>query len=532
MENIIIIFFIIYILYNYLYEYYDNCKIKNCNNGYYLNNNICVKCDGIVSPDGNKCCINMSSNGYSTYNNDCSPASCNNGQQPSNKCVCSYPNDENILKNAAINYYNNDIYKNQYVMYPQNIKKVNETTFDMSYVYTNYDGSQIGNDKRRFTFNYNNSNCDIIITNMGDYNSGTTVMNASLENYDSYKLIKNNQSEKCLDGDGTNISFNNCDINNSNQKWANNYNLLKHKQSGKCLDSDGKKFYYSDCDTQNSYQTFTNETGVYGKLIKQKSSNKCLDSNGTSLYFEDCIGNINQSWSNDDLIKNIKTNKCLDSNGTYIYLSNCDNNNIYQKWNNDNNVLKHNQSKKCLGIDSNDQYFELMLKDCNITEPSQIYTKEKGTYGYLLKQKSSNKCLDDNFYLRNCDSNNLYQNWTNKFNNINLLKHMQSEKCLDSDGTNLYLNKCDSNNKYQNWYYDGKSYLHKQTGKCLDSSGNNLNINICNTDNLNQSFINGLGSYNNIIKQVSSGKCLDSDGTNINLNYCIADNKYQNWYYQ
>jgi len=61
MEYIIIIFFIIFVLYSYLYEYYDFCKIKNCNSGYYINNNTCSKCEGIVSPDGKKCCTNLSS---------------------------------------------------------------------------------------------------------------------------------------------------------------------------------------------------------------------------------------------------------------------------------------------------------------------------------------------------------------------------------------------------------------------------------------------------------------------------------------
>jgi len=88
MEYIIIIFFIIFILYNYLYEYYDECKIKNCNSNYYLNNNNCIKCNGVVSIDGKT-------------------------------CECNYPNDENIIKNAVIDYYNNkSIFKGLYMINP------------------------------------------------------------------------------------------------------------------------------------------------------------------------------------------------------------------------------------------------------------------------------------------------------------------------------------------------------------------------------------------------------------------------------
>ena len=79
MEYIIIIFFIIFVLYSYLYEYYDFCKIKNCNSGYYINNNTCSKCEGIVSPDGKKCCTNLSSQGVTSYDNECKAASCTKG---------------------------------------------------------------------------------------------------------------------------------------------------------------------------------------------------------------------------------------------------------------------------------------------------------------------------------------------------------------------------------------------------------------------------------------------------------------------
>jgi len=83
MEYIIIIFFIIFVLYNFLYEYYDECKIKNCDKGFYINNNTCAKCEGIVSPDGNKCCTILSKE-VTSYDNECKPASCISGYYKNN----------------------------------------------------------------------------------------------------------------------------------------------------------------------------------------------------------------------------------------------------------------------------------------------------------------------------------------------------------------------------------------------------------------------------------------------------------------
>ena len=84
MEYIFIIFFLIFVLYSYLYEYYDECKIKSCSSSYYINNNTCTKCDGIVSPDGKKCCANLSSQGVTSYDNECKPASCISGYYKNN----------------------------------------------------------------------------------------------------------------------------------------------------------------------------------------------------------------------------------------------------------------------------------------------------------------------------------------------------------------------------------------------------------------------------------------------------------------
>jgi hypothetical protein len=84
-----------------------------------------------------------------------------------------------IAKQKAQNYYNTQgEYKGQYSIKPYYINKINDTQFDMSYVYTKNDNTDIGIDKRRFTFNFNNSNCDINITNMGAYLSGNTVQDA------------------------------------------------------------------------------------------------------------------------------------------------------------------------------------------------------------------------------------------------------------------------------------------------------------------------------------------------------------------
>ena len=67
MENIIIIFFIIIYFFNYLFEYYDSCTINKCIDGYYLNNNNCVKCNGNVSSDGKNCSLSNNLTSIPTY---------------------------------------------------------------------------------------------------------------------------------------------------------------------------------------------------------------------------------------------------------------------------------------------------------------------------------------------------------------------------------------------------------------------------------------------------------------------------------
>ena len=60
-------------------------------------------------------------------------------------------------------YEKNGPFKGKYTIQPYYINKVNDTTFDISYVYTKTDNSDIGIDKRRFTFKYDEPNCNIII---------------------------------------------------------------------------------------------------------------------------------------------------------------------------------------------------------------------------------------------------------------------------------------------------------------------------------------------------------------------------------
>jgi hypothetical protein len=95
--------------------------------------------------------------------------------------------------------------------------------------------------------------------------TGVTVKDAELSNF---KLLKHVQSNKCLDGNGSNVYISNCDNNNTYQKWSGKDNLLKHEQSGKCLDGNGSDLYFNICDTNNTYQIFNPETGSSGSLYK------------------------------------------------------------------------------------------------------------------------------------------------------------------------------------------------------------------------------------------------------------------------
>jgi len=135
--------------------------------------------------------------------NECNTFKCNNKKQSlqstrtsyntSKLIECNYCSNEkwdplpcqfnqDIAKSKAKDYYNTQSeLKGQYTIQPYFINKVNDTTFDMSYVYTKNDNTDIGTDKRRFSFNYNNSNCDINITSMGLYLSGITSKDAPVQ---------------------------------------------------------------------------------------------------------------------------------------------------------------------------------------------------------------------------------------------------------------------------------------------------------------------------------------------------------------
>ena len=472
MEYIIIIFFIIFILYSYLYEYYDVCQIKNCNKGYFLQNNICFECEGDVTPNGKDCCTNYIGQKVKSYNNDCTVNSCNdrdiktpngkscckyindqvwgyddnckvticgNSQDPTKNCVCNFP-DDSIIKSAAVEFYKKN--NNNYIIEPQFINKVNDNNIDISYTYKSTDGQYGGIGKRRFTFYIDNSNCSFNITNMGEDGTGITVTDAKLDNY---YLLQQAKSNKCVENNNDeNIFLNTCDTNNNNQYWSNNYNLLKNKKSGKCLDSDGTNFYFNNCDKNNSYQNFIKERGEINNLYKHKSSGKCLDGdyNGNSdkkqIYFNNCNSyNTNQNWYLDantvqqytpptvikdpygyNLFKFSQNSMCLDiDNNNNLLLNNCDENLPSQLWSNVDNLIKNKKTNKCLSVNTNIYDDNVFLNDCNINDNYQKFTKIKKNYGnqFRFSNGNGNKagCLNGNVRLDACtDSYSINTVWS------------------------------------------------------------------------------------------------------------------------
>lgn len=206
--------------------------------------------------------------------------------------VCKF--DENIIKKKVKEYYeNNGPYKENFTIEPYYINSVDNTTFDISYIYIKKDKTDSGIDKRRFTFEYIPLSCDVKINSMGGLLSGITAKDAPLDN----RLFIHYKTSKCLDSNGTKLYLNNCNYDNPYQKWDTSNNKLLHKQSNKCLDSNGSSLYFNNCNKDNIYQNFIAENGSYGKIYRHKGSNKCLDSNGTDIYFNDCnSGNFYQNW--------------------------------------------------------------------------------------------------------------------------------------------------------------------------------------------------------------------------------------------
>jgi hypothetical protein len=119
-----------------------------------------------------------------------------------------------------------------------------------------------------------------------------------------YSIIKHKATGRCLDGNGNNLYFGDCNKDNPYQNWkpeptTDGYNNIRHSKTNKCIDGNGNNLYFGDCNKDNSYQNWKlipAENGFFN--YQHKASGKCLDGNGGNLYFGNCeSGNYYQNYS-------------------------------------------------------------------------------------------------------------------------------------------------------------------------------------------------------------------------------------------
>ena len=89
-----------------------------------------------------------------------------------------------------------------------------------------------------------------------------------------------------------------------------------------------------------------------------------------------------------------------------------------------------------------------------------------------------------------------------------LLKHAETGKCLDGNGSTVYYNDCNSSNPFMKWSYNGKTIQQKGSGKCLKANtDNSVTLDTCSNTASDMQW-----TYNqNTFK--SNNKCLYSSGT-------------------
>jgi mannitol-specific phosphotransferase system IIBC component len=101
-----------------------------------------------------------------------------------------------------------------------------------------------------------------------------------------------------------------------------------------------------------------------------------------------------------------RTNKCVDSDGNNVYGGSCGSD--YQKWTYENGIFKHMQSNKCLSFNNNEQ--KVIISDCNENDRFQKWTQNET----LIKNNVTGRCLDgdgEKIYAGYCDTNNRFQQW-------------------------------------------------------------------------------------------------------------------------
>ena len=161
----------------FTYSINNHCSIKITNMDGYLS--------GTTARDAPPQCNTSSCNNRKqslqnsrTSYNTSSLTECNNCPNESwNPPPCQISND--ILSSQAQNWYNSSgPFAGSYTITPYYVNKLNDSQFDMSYVYNARNGSDNGIDKRRFSYSINHSNCSINVYNMDSYLSGNTVSDA------------------------------------------------------------------------------------------------------------------------------------------------------------------------------------------------------------------------------------------------------------------------------------------------------------------------------------------------------------------
>jgi hypothetical protein len=126
-----------------------------------------------------------------------------------------------------------------------------------------------------------------------------------------YFMIRNAQSNRCLDAEASTINQNGTKIQlwdcqfTPNQQWYMDGEFIRNRASNRCLDADtnntgnGGRVQLWDCHGGVNHRWFT--TGSY--IRTRLSTGRCLDAeagsignNGTRIQQYDCLGGNNQKW--------------------------------------------------------------------------------------------------------------------------------------------------------------------------------------------------------------------------------------------
>lgn len=92
-----------------------------------------------------------------------------------------------------------------------------------------------------------------------------------------------------------------------------------------------------------------------------------------------------------------------------------------------------------------------------------------------------------------------------------LLKHAETQKCLDGNGSTVYYNDCNSSNPFMKWSYNGKTIQQKGSGKCLKANtDNSVTLDTCSNTASDMQWLHDKNTF----KLNGTNNCLYSGGTN------------------